>query len=147
MRTAMRRRSIAIMVALWVLVPAIVGAQEDSAAAPAEHPPEVHSSFKEFCLVWMGKLVERERFNKTKIKWRPATAGVEGEYVGYSSEHTCDLRPPGSTGVPIGRLTYREMIYRKRGESADAAQASEGEVVEITEITEIFRREKGKWLY
>jgi len=117
------------------------------AAVPGEHPPEVGESFKVFCGVWMGKLVERERFNKTQIKWRPAAAGVEGEYIGYSSEHNCELRPPTPSGVPIGRLTYREMIYRKRGDSADAASASEPEVVEVTEITEIFRREKGKWIY
>lgn len=122
-------------------------AEAPPAVVPSEHPPEVGESFKVFCGVWMGKLVERERFNKTQIKWRPAAAGVEGEYIGYSSEHNCELRPPTPSGVPIGRLTYREMIYRKRGSSADAAGASEPEVVEVTEITEIFRREKGKWIY
>jgi len=114
---------------------------------PGEHSPEVQSSFKDFCEVWMGKLVERERFNKQQIKWHPAASGVEGDYVGYSVEHTCDLRPPTDSGVAVGKVTYRELIYRKRGPSAEAAAASEPEIVEVTEITEIFRREKGKWIY
>jgi hypothetical protein len=149
MKIATRRRWLTLAVAAAALVLGASGAraQDNSDGAAAEHAPEVHESFKEFCLVWMGKLVERERFNKTQIKWRPAAAGVEGEYIGYSSEHTCDLRPPGASGVPVGRLTYREMVYRKKGDSAEAAGANDAEVVEITEITEIFRREKGKWLY
>jgi hypothetical protein len=122
-------------------------AQQQEVAPPGEHPPEVRTSFNEFCEVWMGKLVERERFNKKQIKYRPGAAGVEGEYVGYSTEHTCDLRPPSSSGIAVGKVTYRELIYRKHGSSADAADASEPEIVEVTEITEIFRREKGKWIY
>jgi hypothetical protein len=114
---------------------------------PGEHPPEVKASFTEFCGVWMGKLVEREINNKKNVKWRPAATGVEGEYIGYSTEHTCDLRPPSPSGVAVGRLIYREMVYRKRGNSPEAAGASEPEIVDVTEITEIFRREKGKWVY
>ena len=108
---------------------------------------EVQEGFKAFCEVWMGKLVERERFNKAQIKWRPGASGVEGEYTGYSTEHTCDLRPPGESGVPVGKVTYREHIYRKKGASPEAAAASEPEIIEVTEITEIFRCEKGKWIY
>ena len=122
-------------------------APKQAAAPPGEHSPEVQASFKEFCELWMGKLVERERFNKQQIKWHPAASGVEGDYVGYSVEHTCDLRPPTESGVAVGKVTYREHIYRKRGASAEAAAASEPEIIEVTKITEIFRREKGKWIY
>ena len=122
-------------------------APKQEPAPPGEHSPQVKASFVEFCEVWMTKLVERERFNKKQIKWLPAAAGVQGEYVGYSTEHNCDLRPPGSTGTPVGKVTYREFIYRKRGASADAADTSEPEIIEVTEITEIFRQEKGKWVY
>ena len=121
--------------------------KEQAPVPPGEHSPEVQAGFKEFCELWMGKLVERERFNKKQIKWHPAAAGVEGEYIGYSSEHTCDLRPPGASGVPVGKVTYREHVYRKHGPSAEAAASNEPEIVEVTEITEIFRCEKGKWVY
>lgn len=121
--------------------------KEAAPAVPGEHSQAVQDSFKEFCELWMGKLVERERFNKTQVKWRPGASGVEGEYIGYSTEHTCDLRPPGDSGVPVGKVTYREHVYRKKGASPEAAAASEPEIVEVTEITEIFRCEKGKWIY
>jgi hypothetical protein len=119
----------------------------DVPTTPGVHGADVQASFNEFCEVWMGKLVQREIFNKQQIKWRPSAAGVEGEYVGYSTEHTCDLRPPIPGGPPIGKVIYRELIYRKKGNSKEEAQVSEPEIVEVTEITEIFRREKGKWIY
>jgi len=121
-----------VSLALAVLARAIAGDEREGA------------SFTAFCVAWMEKLAVRERENLARIEWRTTTDGVQGEYVGYSKEHRCEWKPGP---VPIGKVTYREVRYRKRGDSVAAARASAPEVVEVTEVTEIFRFQDGKWVY
>jgi hypothetical protein len=117
----------------------------DTAKPKSDDPVAV--AFEEFCTSWMGKLAAREVRNATLVEWRDNGSGVEGEYVGYSTEPTCDMKPTPPGGVPVGRINYRELKYRKRGGTKETAGASEPEIVEITEVTEIFRYAKGKWIY
>jgi hypothetical protein len=110
--------------------------------------PQVAGAFTTFCASWMEKLAAREVHNVQQIQWRENGVAVEGDYVGYSKEHKCDLKAPqDKKGVPIGKVSYRELLYRKRGGSKEEATAGSAEIVEITEVTEIFRYDKGKWIY
>ena len=129
--------ALVVAASLWVTAPATAGGSDS-----------LSSSFDEFCGSWMQKLEAREADNVKHVKWQKDGTGVQGQYVGYSSEHKCDLKAPKKKGdVPIGKISYRELLYQKQGPSTADAQASQPRVVEITEVTEIFRWEKGKWIY
>jgi len=106
---------------------------------------DVASQFDSFCVEWMGKLAARQEHNITHIKWDTKPEGVKGEYVGYTTEHTCTLK--NETQVPIGKIIYREMVYQKAGGSIPEAEKSEARAIETTEVTEIFRYAAGKWVY
>ncbi len=113
-----------------------------STAALAE---DATAAFNSFCEEWMGKLAAREQHNVTHIKWDANSAGVKGEYVGYTREHTCTVK--NATQVPIGKIIYREIVYQKHGGSIPEAEKSPAEPIEATEVTEIFRYSAGKWVY
>jgi hypothetical protein len=119
------------------------------AAAPAVRAADdPRAKFEVFCREWMGKLAARERDNVSHIRWVPTTNGVQGEYVGYSADHTCLLKhADGNGSVPIGQIIYKEFRYQKRGESPTAAANMPPQAIEATEVTEIFRYQKGKWEY
>ena len=106
---------------------------------------DVASQFDSFCLEWMGKLAARQEHNIAHIKWDTKPDGVKGEYVGYTTEHTCTLK--NETQVPIGKIIYREIVFQKAGGSIPEAEKSEAQAIETTEVTEIFRYAGGKWVY
>ena len=107
--------------------------------------PEVRG-FREFCDTWMQKLRERETYNQSHIAWEKRGAGVVGEHLTYGTECTCIAREePGRD--PIGKITYREVRYRREGATEAAALAAPGTIVEQSEVTEIFRYAKGRWQY
>lgn len=108
---------------------------------------EAEERFAPFCEAWMRQLAAREQNNLRNIRWRQRGGEVEGEYVGYSQEHARSVKTSQPTGVPVGRLVYREFRYRKRGAGNAAAAVSGAEVVDVTEITEIFRYAGGEWVY
>jgi hypothetical protein len=102
--------------------------------------------FRSFCDVWMGKLRDRNVYNESHIAWDTKDGQVTGEYVNYGSDRTCSAREePGKD--PIGKITYREVRYRRQGSSPTAAMAGAGTIVEQTDVTEIFRFAKGRWQY
>jgi len=107
---------------------------------------DVATAFQGFCDEWMHKLEEREHANVSHIKWETNANGVQGDYVGYTHEHTCVMKD-GTDSVPIGKINYREVRYEKHGGSIAEAEQSAPQPVEITEVTEIFRYSKGKWVY
>lgn len=105
-------------------------------------------AFNAFCAEWMNKLAARERDNKKLIKWQTGASGTQGEYIGYSPEHTCQIKDQTDpNSVPIGTITYRELRYQQSGASQPEAQSSEPRVIEIVEVIEIFRFTNGKWVY
>jgi hypothetical protein len=102
--------------------------------------------FRSFCDEWMGKLHERNTYNEAHIPWTKGGPGVVGEYLNYGHDRTCIAREePGKD--PIGKITYREIKYRKEGPTETAAMAAAGTIVEQTDVTEIFRYAKGRWQY
>ena len=102
--------------------------------------------FRTFCDTWMGKLKDRTAYNTAHIPWTKGGPGVVGEYISYGTDRTCIAREePGKD--PIGKITYREIKYRKEGPTETAAMGSAGTIVEQTDVTEIFRYAKGRWQY
>jgi hypothetical protein len=102
--------------------------------------------FRTFCDTWMQKLRDRNTYNSAHIPWTKGGPGVVGEYVSYNTERTCIAKEePGKD--PIGKITYREIKYRKEGATETAAMAGVGTIVEQTDVTEIFRYGKGRWQY
>ena len=84
--------------------------------------------------------------NVSHIDWQAGEAGISGAYVGYTQEHTC-VTKTGTQNVPVGKITYREVKYRKQGPTIGDATHSIAHPVETTEVTEIFRFSKGAWVY
>ncbi len=117
-------------------------------AAPVKETvegPQVRD-FRGFCDIWMQKLRDRETYNTAHIKWETHEGLVSGEHVGYGAESACSAREdPGKD--PIGKLTYREMRYRRVGANETAALAAPGTIIEQSDVTEIFRYAKGRWQY
>ena len=71
---------------------------------------------------------------------------VSGEYVAYGTDCTCIAREdPGKD--PIGKITYREVRYRREGATQTEALAASGTIIEQSDVTEIFRFGKGRWQY
>ncbi len=102
--------------------------------------------FRSFCDIWMQKLRERDTYNVAHITWDTKDGEVVGEYVSYGTDRTCSAREePGKD--PIGKITYREIRYRRQGATPTAAMAGAGTIVEQTDVTEIFRYAKGRWQY
>ena len=118
------------------------------AAAVASASDTAAEQFEQFCTDWMQKLAARERDNQRQIHWVANDSGVEGEYVGYSREHTCQLKSNGDgPAVPVGKIIYHEIRYQKRGASPEVAGSAMPLALDATEVTEIFRYAKGKWQY
>jgi hypothetical protein len=103
--------------------------------------------FRGFCDSWMQKLRDRETYNVAHITWDKAGDGsVSGKYTSYGTERTCIAREePGKD--PIGKITYREIVYRRQGPDPTAAMTATPTIVEQTDVTEIFRYAKGRWQY
>lgn len=114
--------------------------------SPAQATPEdLQKAFDVFCEDWMRKLVAREDDNLSHISWNTGSDGVEGEYVGYTKDHSCVVK--GSGSAPVGQMTYFEVRYTKRGRTVEEARLSAAEPVEKTSVTELFGYAKNKWVY
>ncbi|GBD26412.1 hypothetical protein HRbin30_01744 [bacterium HR30] len=115
-------------------------------ATTATQAQPAKDSFPQFCEEWMQKLAEREKRNRSLIDWREEQGEVRGTYVGYSNQHQCIYKEtPDST--PLGKITYLEVRYEKRGSTREEAERNPPRALETTEVTEIFRYAKGKWQY
>lgn len=114
-------------------------------APPQASPEDLQKAFDAFCAEWMQKLAAREHDNLAHIAWNKSADGVEGEYVGYTNDHSCVVKASGS--APVGQMTYFEVRYTKRGRTVDEARQSTAEPVERTSVTELFGYAKNKWVY
>ena len=108
-------------------------------------PEQVTEAFQTFCQEWMQKLAVRERDNIANIKWNTKPDGVQGEYVGYTQDHTCVVK--NEDADPVGKIAYEEVRYEKRGATVAEAEKSPPHPVETTAVTELFHFENGKWIY
>jgi hypothetical protein len=104
------------------------------------------SAFPQFCESWMEKLVQREEHNVTHIHWQQNGGGVTGSYIGYTRQHTCTTKN-GTHSTPVGKITYEEIKYEKRGPTPAEAELAPAQVVGTSKITEIFRYSEGRWIY
>ena len=155
-------RALVLRVAVVALVaPGTTAAADDAKRAGAKKPAaktvtidtvkqmvegEDVRGFRSFCDTWMQKLADRTAHNASHIAWTKGGAGVVGEYVSYGPDRTCIAKEePGRD--PIGKITYREITYRKEGASEALAQNATGTIVDQTDVTEIFRFAKGRWQY
>ena len=126
-------------------------AQARKAASPRPHaskkpsPEEIAQAFQTFCQEWMQKLEVRERDNISNIKWNTTPEGVQGEYVGYTREHSCIVKDEYKQ--PVGEIIYQEVRYERRGATIAEAGNNPPRPLEVTAVTEIFRYENGKWVY
>jgi hypothetical protein len=104
----------------------------------------LNASFQVFCGEWMKKLHAREVDNLAHIEWQTSSVGVSGTYVGYSEDYTCTVGP---NRPPVGKITYRELRYEKRGADLAEAKRDTPRTVEVVETKELFSYIKGKWDY
>lgn len=115
-------------------------------AGSAVAAEDARTAFPKFCEEWMEKLAAREKRNVTLIKWEGQADNVFGTYVGYSHQHTCTIKDDNGQ-VPVGKITYLEVRYEKRGNTREEAESNPAKPLETTEVTEIFRFSQGKWIY
>ena len=113
--------------------------------APQASTEDLQKAFDAFCAEWMQKLAAREHDNLAHITWNTSADGVEGEYVGYTRDHSCLVKASGS--APVGQMNYFEVRYTKRGRTIEEARQSTAEPVEKTSVTELFGYAKNKWVY
>ena len=114
-------------------------------SAPSTSTEDLQKAFDAFCTEWMQKLAAREHDNLDHIAWNTNADGVEGEYVGYTRDHSCVVKAGGS--APVGQMNYFEVRYTKRGRTIEEARQSTAEAVEKTSVTELFGYAKNKWVY
>lgn len=118
---------------------------------PAVHAAEdaeaIRKKFEVFAASWMEKLRERERFNASKAKWKPAAGGVEAVYIGYDTAGVRILPLSNVDTNPIGKLVYLELKLRLAGSDEASARAGQPQIIERVEVTELFRYHRGKWVY
>lgn len=114
---------------------------------PVPEPDPLGDSFRLFCTDWMGKLAERETRNSQNIAWETGLDWVQGSYVGYTADHTCEVMDKESD-APVGRISYLEIKWEKRGMTIPLADGTQPTAVETTEVTEFFRYgDEGTWEY
>jgi hypothetical protein len=138
------RVAVSLVFATFLVAAGGVAAEGTEAVAPAAGGTVLQ--FDAFCATWMQKLRDRASFNLGRIEWTPEGDAVVGEHVDYGTECACVTRQdPGRE--PIGKITYREVRFRRRGVTPEAALATPGTVVERFDVTEIFRHADGRWQY
>jgi len=103
-------------------------------------------AFQQFCNDWLEKLVRREEQNVANIQWVTTEIGVRGTYTGYSRRGQCETKR-GTDSVPVGKLTYKQIEYEKKGPTLDLAEISPARPLSVAEVVEIFHYAGGRWVY
>jgi hypothetical protein len=104
------------------------------------------AQFPDFCHDWQRMLHDRETNNLEHLTWQPDNGGETATYTGYGQVETCQTKE-SVEGVPIGKLSYEEMIYYLSGKSPDEARHAPPKLIHQTHTLEIFSWEKNKWFY
>lgn len=96
------------------------------------------------CKARMERLAEVERVNLERVDWEVVAGGVRGVYLGYAPSFTCTQGDQERT-PPTARLSYQEVVYEKRGDSAKAARAAAPKPLEIRDVTVVLVYRDGRW--
>jgi hypothetical protein len=104
------------------------------------------AQFPDFCHDWQRMLHDRETNNLEHLTWQARDGAETSTYTGYGMVETCETKE-SVEGVPIGKLSYEEMIYYLSGKSADEARHAAPKLIHQTHTLEIFSWEKNKWFY
>ncbi len=129
----------------WFLLFLLVGLSTPALGNRA-YAQDADSAFPQFCQEWMEKLVAREENNVAHIRWEQNGDGITGSYIGYTRQHTC-VTKNGTHATPVGKISYQEIVYEKRGATTAEAELAPAQPVRTSRITEIFRYSDGKWIY
>lgn len=104
------------------------------------------AGFPNFCQDWQRMLHDRETNNLAHLTWQPRNGVITSTYTGYGQVETCETKE-SVEGVPIGKISYDEMVYSLSGKSADEARRTQPQIVHQVHTLEIFSWDKGKWFY
>ena len=102
--------------------------------------------FPDFCHDWQRMLHDRETNSLQHLTWQTRDGAETSTYTGYGQVDKCETKE-SVEGVPIGKLSYMEMIYFLAGKSADEALHAPPKLIHQTHTLEIFSWEKDKWFY
>jgi hypothetical protein len=116
--------------------------------SPAEERIYNHAAalFPSFCQEWQRMLHDRETNNLEHITWTSSGGYETATYTGYGKVESCETKE-SVEGVPIGKVTYEEMVYYLVGKTVAEAQRAVPRLVRQTHTLEIFSWEKDKWFY
>ena len=104
------------------------------------------AKFPDFCHEWQRMLRDRESNNLSHLTWQ-TQGGVETTtYTGYGQVDGCETKE-SVEGVPIGKISYMEMIYNLTGKTPNEARHAPPKMIHETHTLEIFSWEKDKWFY
>jgi len=104
------------------------------------------AKFADFCHDWQRMLHDRESNNLNHLTWQTRGGIQTTTYTGYGQVEGCETKE-SAEGVPIGKISYPEMIYNLTGKTPDEARHAPPKVVHETHTLEIFSWEKDKWFY
>ena len=104
------------------------------------------AKFPSFCHEWQRMLHDRETNSLDHLVWE-TRGGIETTtYTGYGAVDSCETKE-SVEGVPIGKLSYMEMIYDLEGKTPDEARQATPKILHQTHTLEIFSWDKNKWFY
>ena len=102
--------------------------------------------FPGFCHDWERMLRDRETNSLAHLIW-VTHGGIESTtYTGYGQIDSCETKE-SVEGVPIGKLSYMEMIYDLEGKTPEQARQAPPKILHQTHTLEIFSWDKNKWFY
>jgi hypothetical protein len=102
--------------------------------------------FPDFCNDWQRMLRDRETNNLQHLVWQTRDGAQTSTYTGYGQVESCETKE-SIEGVPIGKISYEEMVYFITGKNTDEARHAPPKLIHRTHTLEIFSWEKEKWFY
>lgn len=104
------------------------------------------AKFPDFCHEWQRMLRDRESNNLSHLTWQTQGGVQTTTYTGYGEVDDCETKE-SVEGVPIGKISYMEMIYNLTGKTPEEARHAPPKMIHQTHTLEIFSWEKDKWFY
>jgi len=79
------------------------------------------SKFPAFCHDWQRMLHDRETNNLSSLTWQTRDGLQYATYTGYGQVDGCEIKE-STQGIPIGKISYMEMLYNVIGKTSDEAR-------------------------